>query len=471
MRRVPISNIVPLRVSNRRDSLDIESFSSVAPPCYTSQREAASSVATHDGPQDEDESEFDEDDDGASVSVQSCPDLRQDDILPSPYSTEDLLQGYTAPHSTRDHTHPAAPSSTHTQSCIHGYTHTHSQCTIDISPAPADVPVVSQHTPTAVRTSGAFPVVATRPHSHRGTTTKSYPTPRSISPYVSSRLLPPTDNFPSPRPTLYYHYPMSSPSIVGHSTYQHRKTDYECHHKTQGIIGGSAENTLRPPASMDSNLTCLPEDAAAHHHLYEFDAERNRFAQDSPEMQRSPPASNFVSLSRKSTFKKPAFFQQVASSSITGKFTIDPSLRIPSSLLKAIKPLSLTGMDNMIKMSTHPLGTPSKRSAKAPIRASAKTHRKNLVLEVENGGIEVDVYLVPSAKRTAVNADSLPAAGENDKVDTEIPPVSIPIITFMEGSDFLVLEFLCRAKAELSSTRSVYGFTQTSFSSSIPDVA
>jgi len=425
MRRVPINNVVPLRVSNRRDSLGIESFSSVAPPCYTSQRETASSVATHDAPQDENESEFDEDDDGASVSVQSCPELGQDDILPSPYSTEDLLQGYTAAHPTRDHIHPAAPSSTHTQSCIHGYTHTHSQCTIDTSPAPGDSPVVSQHTPTAIRINGAFPVVATRPYSHRGTTTKSYPASRSISPYVSPRVLPPTDGFPPPRPTLYYHYPVSSPSVVGHSTYQHRKTDYECRHKTQGVIGGGAENNLRPPASMDSNLTCLPEDAAAHHHLYEFDAERNRFAQDGPEVQRSPPASNFVSLSRKSTFKKPAFFQQVASSSITGKFTIDPSLRIPSSLLKAIKPLSLTGMDDMIKMLTDPLGTPSKRSTKAPITAPAKIHRKNLVLEVENGGIDIEVYLVPSAKRTALNADSLPPPGENNKVDAETPPVSI----------------------------------------------
>jgi hypothetical protein len=175
---------------------------------------------------------------------------------------------------------------------------------------------------------------------------------------------------------------------------------------------------------MDSNLTCLPEDAAAHR-LYEFDTERNRFAQDGPEVQRSPPASNFVSLSRKSTFKKPAFFQRVASSSITGKFTIDPSLRIPSSLLKAIKPLSLTGMDNMIKMSTHPSRTSSKRSAKAPITASVKSHRKNLVLEVENGGIDVDVYLVPSAKRTALNADSLPLPGGNGQVDAETPPVRI----------------------------------------------
>jgi len=176
---------------------------------------------------------------------------------------------------------------------------------------------------------------------------------------------------------------------------------------------------------MDSNLTCLPEDAAAHHHLYEFDAERSRFAQEGPEVQKSPPASNFVSLSRKSTFKKPAFFQQVASSSITGKFTIDPSLRIPSSLLKAIKPLSLTGMDDMIKMLTDPLGTPSKRSTKAPITAPAKIHRKNLVLEVENGGIDIEVYLVPSVKRTALNADSLPPPGENNKVDAETPPVSI----------------------------------------------
>jgi hypothetical protein len=176
---------------------------------------------------------------------------------------------------------------------------------------------------------------------------------------------------------------------------------------------------------MDSNLTCLPEDAAAHHRLYEFDAQRNLFARDGTNVQRSSHASNFVSLSRKSTFKKPAFFQHVASSSITGKFTIDPSLRIPSSLLKAIKPLSLTGMDNMIKTSTDPPGIPSKRLAKAPIAAPAKAHRKNLVLEVENGGIDVDIYLAPSAKRTALNSDSLPPPGKNDEIDAETSPVSI----------------------------------------------
>lgn len=424
MRRVPINNVAPLRVSNRRDSFGIESFSSVAPPCYTSQREAAS-VATHDGPQDANESDFDEDDGGASVSVQSCPELGQDDILPSPYSTEDILQGYTAAHPTRDHTHPAAPSSTHTQSCIHGYTHTHSQCTINISPVSSDSPIDSQHTPNAVRTSGIFPVEATRPHSHyshRGTIKNSYPTPTSISPYVSSRVLPPAEGFLSPQ---HHYYPMSSPSAVGHLTYQHRKVDHECHHKTQDVIGGDAEMVSRPPASMDSNLTCLPEDAAAHHRLHEFDAERNRFVQDGPEVQRSSHASNFVSLSRKSTFKKPAFFQQVASSSITGKFTINPSLRIPLSLLKAINPLSLNGMDNMIKTSTDPSGILSKPFAKAPITTPSKTPRKNLVLEVENGGIDVDIYLVSSTKRTALNSESLPPPGENDKADTETPPVSI----------------------------------------------
>jgi len=426
MRRVPINKVVPLRVSNRRDSLGIEGFSSVAPPCYSSQRGAASSVVTYDGPRGENGSEFGEEDDDASVSVHSCPELGQDDVLPSPYSTEDLLQGYTAGHPRNDHMHPAAPPSTHPRSCVHGYTHIHSQCTRDITHA-SDSHTVDQHnTPIAVVTGSAFPPVATPPyshHSHRGS--KSYLTLRPISPYVSSRFLPPAERFPSPRPTLYHHYPMSSPSAVGHLTYQGPKPDHERHYKSQDNVGGDAENTSRPPASTDSNLTCLPEDAAAHHRLYEFDAKRNRFAQDRPEVQRSSHASNFVSLSRKSTLKKPAFFQQVAYSSITGKFTIDPSLRIPSSLLNAIKPLSLTGMDSMIKTSTDLPDTSSKRLAKAPITGPAKTHRKNLVLEVENGGIDVDVCLVPSAKRTALNSDSLPPPGENDKIDAGTPQVSI----------------------------------------------
>ena len=58
------------------------------------------------------------------------------------------------------------------------------------------------------------------------------------------------------------------------------------------------------------------------------------------------------------------------SSSITGSFVFDPHLRLPAGLLKAVDSGSAS--------------------------ASALRTRKNLVLEVENGSINVDIHLTPS---------------------------------------------------------------------------
>ncbi|KAF8908510.1 hypothetical protein CPB84DRAFT_1744145 [Gymnopilus junonius] len=88
-------------------------------------------------------------------------------------------------------------------------------------------------------------------------------------------------------------------------------------------------------------------------------------------------ATNYVSLSRKSTTSRPslAIFRSTPSlsgSSITGEFTIDPSLYIPSALLRVVH-----------------------ASAGPKIRKERERKRKNLVLEAEHGGIDVDVHLVP----------------------------------------------------------------------------
>jgi len=80
----------------------------------------------------------------------------------------------------------------------------------------------------------------------------------------------------------------------------------------------------------------------------------------------NPRATNYVSISRKNTLKKSSFFRQkTIPSSITGEFSIDPNLNIPSALLSS--------------------------------SAEPETKRKNLLLEVENGGIDVDVNLIPSS--------------------------------------------------------------------------
>ncbi len=87
--------------------------------------------------------------------------------------------------------------------------------------------------------------------------------------------------------------------------------------------------------------------------------------------------TNFVSLSRKSSHKPSSFLfwkRKANPSSITGTFVIDPLLRLPTGLLKVID-------SNLLTPNSH---TP------------AHQNRKNLVLEVENGGIDVDIHLVPS---------------------------------------------------------------------------
>ncbi|KAJ7601004.1 hypothetical protein C8J56DRAFT_767897 [Mycena floridula] len=72
-------------------------------------------------------------------------------------------------------------------------------------------------------------------------------------------------------------------------------------------------------------------------------------------------ATNHVSIHRKSTQKRRLFFSR-QSSSITGTFAIDSFLHIPPELLPALSP--------------------------------SETTRRNLKLEVDNGGIDVDIYLV-----------------------------------------------------------------------------
>ena len=84
---------------------------------------------------------------------------------------------------------------------------------------------------------------------------------------------------------------------------------------------------------------------------------------------------NFVSLSRKGPYKHSTFSfspsrHKAESSSITGSFVFDPHLRLPAGLLKAVDSGSAS--------------------------ASALRTRKNLVLEVENGSINVDIHLTPS---------------------------------------------------------------------------
>ncbi|KAG6872452.1 hypothetical protein C0995_009709 [Termitomyces sp. Mi166 len=85
--------------------------------------------------------------------------------------------------------------------------------------------------------------------------------------------------------------------------------------------------------------------------------------------------TNYVSLSRKSTARRRTFSLYKTSTSITGNYTVNPYLHIPAALLS---------------------------QASVNCRNEGSRYRKNLRLEVENGGIDVNIFLVgePQANDT-----------------------------------------------------------------------
>ncbi|KAG6917746.1 hypothetical protein DXG01_001284 [Tephrocybe rancida] len=76
--------------------------------------------------------------------------------------------------------------------------------------------------------------------------------------------------------------------------------------------------------------------------------------------------TNYVSVSRKSTSRRRALFYR-SSAPITGKYTVNPYMHVPAALLS---------------------------QASLATRADTNRYRKNLRFEVENGRIDVDIYLV-----------------------------------------------------------------------------
>lgn len=410
----------PLQVTNRRGSPGIDSLSSGAPPCYTSQRSVA---ASDDGVQSINAS-----DDNESVSMHSCAEIANHEILPSPYSTEDLFAGSPL---VNDHTVPAAPSSTHTQSCVHGYTHTHSQCTIDMPPAAYDASPLQPATQ-----NSPFPesqASSPSPYMHQGRHARYSSTP--TTPNASQhhqRALRRASDATSPRSILYHHRPASQPAAIGHLPPQRPFKGYELHHldpSDQFTSDGENGTPIHTPQihtpTGESTITFLQEDPYATPVNYRTPNHRRAYSALSTSYIPAPPSSttshqptksratNYVSLSRKSTFKKTPFFgRKPASSSITGNFTIDPSLHIPNALLKAVEPRTHTLADmSRSKIDVTIAESLRKHTSKVRPRCSEdnvygpKIRRKNLLLEVENGGIDVDVHLVPSSPNNNSTAD------------------------------------------------------------------
>uniref|UniRef100_A0A8H8CG51 Uncharacterized protein n=1 Tax=Psilocybe cubensis TaxID=181762 RepID=A0A8H8CG51_PSICU len=447
IRRRVIRRSNAMRVTNhdrdRRDSGGLESLSSsVAPPCYTSQRGPGSSVAASD----EAPPSIAPSEDNDSVSMHSCPEISNQEILPSPYSTEDLFADM---HRMDDDpgAGPVVTPSIQTHSCTHGYTHTHSQCTFDNPPPPATADSHLDHAHSiAPTTSSPFPASESSsspyPFENQRRTTRRSSTPST--PYATQRGRASDVSSPSPRPILYHHRHMSQPAAIGHLTQRSLKAGYELHLDPDDILASENDpnnsNNNTPPVHTplaNSTITFLQDDpyaspspanhrsgrATPHAHRRAYSALSTSHLPASasastaylPTNQR---ATNYVSLSRKSTASKGSFFafgRKPTHSSITGTFTIDPGLRVPVALLKAVEPRALARA-----LSTAAAGGKGVKSdaMSASLRkpvSSNKTHpqsssnttdvadngpkpgvrRKNLVLEVENGGIDVDVHLVP----------------------------------------------------------------------------
>ncbi|KAF8198540.1 hypothetical protein BJ912DRAFT_951782 [Pholiota molesta] len=217
---------------------------------------------------------------------------------------------------------------------------------------------------------------------------------------------------------MYRHTPLSQPTGIGQMTYRHTRTNTEVYHDANNDILSDGHHANRNhPLPMASTATFLPEDANSQ--ASQFRSQANLSTTSTSYRQQSSSAThksttstiiapqtapgratNYVSLSRKSTIKKAGFFRHATvPSSITGKFTIDPSLHISSALLKALETPSTLVSATFPGM--RPKGTP------------AKPRTKNLQLEVENGGIDIDIHLIPPPRdymTRRMTVTSVPAA-------------------------------------------------------------
>ena len=136
------------------------------------------------------------------------------------------------------------------------------------------------------------------------------------------------------------------------------------------------------------HLTYHPSDAASTMDMPEPEFEPDLPALGNPSMQHlhekltsSPPASrlptirlnpaNYISVSRKGTPKRFLALTRT-SASIKGKFTVNPYLHVPAALLVPMPMLFARDRD----------------------RDGTDGVRKNLKFEVENGGIDVEIFLV-----------------------------------------------------------------------------
>ena len=328
------------RVINPQDSFEVESVSSLAPPpCYSSFREGATSLTSlcigqNMNQPNENEDSHNDDSRSAHYSClyeETWPEAR----LPSPYSFEDLPGFLNHP---QEYLAPAAPSSTYTQSFLLGH-------------SPAQLSRDTYET-TAITSCDSHTTQTFNPPLESQIFSSRVPTGRLSTPNISSFYRQGIS-----RNQLLYHQAPASQPIISHLSYQppivSSEPDGEAADPNElqnaRLAGGDG-------SKLHGEFSCLSGSASLAH-----------LGQGRP--------TNFVSLSRKRTSKRSTFSffplrHKAESASITGSFVIDPHLRLPPGLLKAVD----SGSTSAVALRT----------------------RKNLVLEVENGSINVDIHLTPS---------------------------------------------------------------------------
>ncbi|KAF9479484.1 hypothetical protein BDN70DRAFT_690433 [Pholiota conissans] len=425
-----LRNTQPLHVANRGGSTSVETLTGPAPPRYTSQRnEGVSGIPAKRGDAQNDNGDED-DDEGSSPSLSMHSFLEDDsyeEALLSAHSVEDLgrprvKRREETDNSTAEHAYPTDSSVT------------------TLTPPPSDTQ--DQHS-MVNSTSGT--ISASGLYSHESQTIRyakhySMPTNPSASVPVLAR-----SSEISPSPAMYRQTHSSQPTGIGQMTYRQPKTSPEVYRDANDdILSDDTTHTdsanRSQPLAMGSTATFLPEDANSQPPQFRSRAElsssgsRHR-QQSSTATQKSTTstiiasqaspgrATNYVSLARKSTIKKSGFFRHASvPSSITGKFTIDPSLHISPALLKALETPSTLVSDVFPGMRTK--------------GAQTKTRTQNLHLEVENGGIDVDIHLIPPPReymkrRMTVSSASAPESRPLTRASTVTapPPVKPPFMS------------------------------------------
>ncbi|KAF5324359.1 hypothetical protein D9619_011338 [Psilocybe cf. subviscida] len=406
--RPPMDLDVQGGILSTKNSTGLDSTTSTAPPCYTSQKDEASIMARSITPTNDD------DDDSTTLSMHSFPDDVTAQFLPSPYSVEDLRMASSASTSTNANAE-TGPSTTYAESE-----------TGRVTPPPT-TDLQYEETPTQ------HAIVPRRNRYDR----------RSMPAASSSQEI----SRPSEEMFMYNHPGSSSqPTEVGHLTYR-RSEYYDANEEPVGEDDGKEHPTIASvPESTNAsapNLVAEKSQPKPRAKLTKANTKKwsnapppekpkkkekkaapvdqkpprtetpkaqSPLPEPEPKLEPEPEglATNFVALSRKSTYVKPKLFRPApATSSITGSFIIDPTLYIPSSVLKAVESPGKRALE-IAEAQRQALLSKANGEAKQGDESNPQNtvRQKNLVLEVENGGIDVDVHLLPFPKQSIYNGTS-----------------------------------------------------------------